>query len=79
MRNKLLLPVLAVVIAVGSAFASQIETEDTLWTPGYISLNAPCDTEVQCGDSGIRGCTAPNGMPAFESKVTCGLPAFKLN
>ncbi|KXO01108.1 hypothetical protein LS48_01130 [Aequorivita aquimaris] len=79
MRNKLLLPILAVVIAVGSAFASQIETEDTLWAPGYISVNTPCDTEVHCGISGTRGCTAPNGMTAFELKATCGLPAFKLN
>lgn len=79
MRIKLLLPILAVVIAVGSAFASQSETEDVLWTPGYISVNTPCDTQVHCGDSGIPGCTAPNGMPAFGKNVNCDLPRFKLN
>ncbi len=81
MRNKLLLPLLAVVVAVGSAFASQVETtENTLVEWGHYKTNIPCDTTVLCGTSGIPGCLAPNGQEAKRMVgSSCTIPLFRLN
>ncbi len=81
MKIKLLLPILAVALAVGGAFASQPETDDALWVPGYVKMNTPCDTLVHCGSTGIPGCTAPNGQIAYgkQGASNCKTPLFRLN
>lgn len=81
-KKNLLLPLLAVVIAVGSAFASQVKTTDnTLVQWGYYKTHTPCDTAVLCGSSGIPGCLAPNGQEAKGMTGTniCQQPLFRLN
>lgn len=80
-KKKLLLPILAVVIAVGSAFASQVKTTDNALVEwGHYKTTNPCDTQILCGTSGIPGCLAPNGQEAKRMVgATCPVPLFRLN
>ena len=77
----MLLPLLAVVIAVGSAFASQAETnENALVEYGHFKTTIPCDTQILCGSDGIQGCFAPNGQEAKKMVgAGCTVPLFRLN
>lgn len=82
LRKILLLPILAVVIAVGSAFATQVGTnENALVAWGHYKTILPCDTQILCGTSGIQGCVAPNGQEAKGMTGTniCQQPLFRLN
>ncbi|GHC64971.1 DUF6520 family protein [Ulvibacter litoralis] len=80
MRKKWLLPLLAIAIAVGGAFASSSTIDNTLSTTGYLSLQMPCDTPVQCGTSGIPGCTVPEGTAygkIHPNDNVCQVPLFR--
>ncbi len=74
------MPVLAIALAIGGAFASQAQVEESAVVPGYISVNMPCDTKIQCSSIPGPACTAPNGQHAFgkQSANVCTLPLYRL-
>jgi len=81
-KKKLLLPVLAVVIAVGGAFANQAETnENSLVVWGHYKTTLPCDTQIQCSTFGQFACEAPNGQLAkgMTGSNICQQPLFRIN
>lgn len=80
-KRKFILPALVVFLAVGAAFAGQFSIgEAESWVPGYYQTNTPCDTEIHCGTSGIKGCLAPNGVEAKGMNGSlCQVPLFRLN
>lgn len=65
MRKKWLLPVLAFAIAIGGAFATNIETTESAVPFGYATLHKPCDTPVSCSPIPNIVCRAPGGQQAW--------------
>jgi hypothetical protein len=77
-KKKWLLPIMAIALAVGGAFATNVTKIDTsLSTVGYLSLNEPCDTQVICGDSGQKGCTISGFGEAFGMANNCTEVLFR--
>lgn len=73
MRKKWLLPVLAFAIAIGGAFATNIETTESVLPKGYATVLEPCDTEVTCSTIINPVCRAPGGQQAWgKDKPTDG-------
>ncbi len=65
MRKKWLLPILAFAIAIGGAFATNIETTESAVPIGYATLQKPCDTQVSCSTIPNPVCRAPGGQQAW--------------
>ena len=80
LKKKWLLPVMAIALAVGGAFATNASKADSsLSTIGYLSVHRPCDTPVICGDSGSLGCTISGFGEAFGMENNCTRVLFKPN
>jgi hypothetical protein len=75
-KKKWLLPILAIALAVGGAFATNVKEAEVGPIYGYVWNHAPCDTRVTCGDSGVPGCTVPLGI-AYGMEDNCTRPLFK--
>ncbi|WP_422350825.1 DUF6520 family protein [Flagellimonas sp.] len=57
LKNRLLLPVAAVVIAItASAFTATSATEVADINDGYLNSTAPCSEPIQCAPSGNELC-----------------------
>ncbi|MDY7396859.1 DUF6520 family protein [Aureibaculum sp. 2210JD6-5] len=75
--KKALLPILALFMAVGLAFAtsSSEKTENAGTIPGYIFQNGICEQVTTCDPSGILDCTYL-GQQVYSkiNQTTCGQP-----
>ena len=65
LRNIRLLPVLAFVIAIGGAFATNSKVKENEAPLGYATLHTPCDTPVTCSTFPNLVCRAPGGQQAW--------------
>lgn len=65
MKRKFLVPVMACMLAIVAAFATQTEKEENLAVvDGYIYVDNICQPEGQCQSLGTIACTH-NGMQVF--------------
>ncbi len=79
-KKKWLLPIMAIALAVGGAFATNASKVDSsLSTIGYLSVHKPCDTPVICGETGLPGCTISGWGEAFGMENNCTRVLFKPN
>tara|TARA_R110000796_G_scaffold80122_1_gene177406 strand:+ start:571 stop:834 length:264 start_codon:yes stop_codon:yes gene_type:complete len=61
LKFKLLIPVVAIIFAVTSAFTTSASTNvDAFSIPGYIDSPVPCQQPISCQVSGTQLCT--NGL-----------------
>lgn len=80
-KKNWLLPSAVFAIAIAGAFASNLTTEDSLDTVGYIDAPAPCQLSVEC--SLIKGpvCRSSTGQQAFgwnNMHTACDVEVYKL-
>lgn len=84
-KFKLLIPVMAILFAVTSAFTtSAISNVDVLAVnDGYLITASPCSQPISCAPSGNELCKNTQGVQAFgkyvESQTTCPRVMYKPN
>lgn len=84
-KFKLLIPVVAILFAVTSAFTtSAISNVDVLAVnDGYLITSSPCSQPISCAPSGNELCKNAQGVQAFgkyvESQTTCPRVMYKPN
>ncbi|MCG2419748.1 DUF6520 family protein [Aequorivita sp. F47161] len=60
-----LLPLVAIALAIGGAFATNLNTNDNMLSTGYATVHMPCDTPVDCSTVPGLACKAPSGQIAY--------------
>ncbi|WP_142784074.1 DUF6520 family protein [Changchengzhania lutea] len=82
-KFKLLIPVVAIIFALTSAFATSTSSNvaNLAIVDGYIDSPAPCTQKVDCSPDGEILCTNAQGQQAFgkmfPSQTTCPLVVFR--
>jgi len=80
-KNKSLIPVMVIALAIGGAFATQASPERATIVDGFVNTHEPCDIKVQCQTSGNWECTGPGGIAYGmddASGNSCTTPLFRL-
>lgn len=83
LKSKLLIPVIAIVFAITSAFTTSASNDvDALSIPGYIDAPVPCQQPVDCQIAGSQVCTNGQFGPQVYGKhnpgdTTCPRVVYK--
>lgn len=83
-KVKIMMPAFAIMFAIVSAFATNVNGKEksSAIVPGYLDAPEPCEVSIDCSDTGTIICTAPNGQQVFGKEnpngTTCSLEVYQL-